>query len=53
MAKKRMMCKTTIDKRIVELAEENKQLKQKLENLCLNEKNDAAKMIEGRFFIRM
>lgn len=36
-----------------ELAEENKQLKQKLENLGLNEKNDAVKMIEGRFFIRM
>lgn len=35
-----------------ELAEENKQLKQKLENLGLNEKNDAVKMIEGRFFIR-
>lgn len=36
-----------------ELTEENKQLKQKLENLGLNEKNDAVKMIEGRFFIRM
>lgn len=32
---------------------ENEQLKQKLEILGLNEKNDAVKMIEGRFFIRM
>ena len=36
-----------------ELAEENKQLKQKLENLGLNEKNDIRKMIDGKAFIRM
>ena len=36
-----------------ELAEENKQLKQKLEILGLNEKNDIIKMIDGKAFIRM
>ena len=36
-----------------ELAEENKQLKQKLENLNLNEKNDIIKMIDGKVFMRM
>ena len=36
-----------------ELAEENKQLKQTLENIGLNEKNDAIKMIDGKVFIRM
>lgn len=39
--------------KIRELEKENEQLKQKLENLGLNEKNDAVKMIEGKFFIRM
>lgn len=39
--------------KIRELEKENEQLKQKLENLGLNEKNDAIKMIEGKFFIRM
>ncbi len=37
----------------VALEEENKQLKQKLENLDLNEKNDSIKMIDGKVFIRM
>ena len=36
-----------------ELYDENEQLKQKLENLNLNAKNDAVKMIDGKFFIRM
>ena len=36
-----------------ELAEENKQLKQKLENLNLNEKNEIIKMIDGKVFMRM
>ena len=36
-----------------QLKKENEQLKQKLENLDLNEKNDAVKMIEGKFFIKM
>lgn len=36
-----------------ELAAENEQLKQKLENLDLNEKNDSIKMIDGKVFIRM
>lgn len=39
--------------KIRELEKENEQLKQKLENLGLNEKNDVVKMIEGKFFIRM
>lgn len=36
-----------------ELAEENEQLKQKLENIGLNEKNNSIRMIDGKFFIRM
>ena len=35
------------------LVEENERLKQKLENLSLNAKNDMVKMIDGKFFIRM
>ena len=35
------------------LAEENEELKQKLELLDLNEKNDMVKMIDGKVFIRM
>ena len=38
---------------IVQLQEENEQLKQKLENIGLNEKNDAVKMIDGKVFIRI
>lgn len=38
---------------IQSLKEENEQLKQKLETLNLNAKNDSIKMIEGKFFIRM
>lgn len=38
---------------VEELAKENEQLKQKLENLGLNEKNDTVKMIDGKVFIRM
>lgn len=37
----------------VALEKENKQLKQKLENLDLNEKNGSIKMIDGKVFIRM
>ena len=36
-----------------ELYDENEQLKQKLENLDLNEKNDTVKMIDGKVFIKM
>lgn len=36
-----------------ELAEENEQLKQKLENIGLHEKNDIVKMVDGKVFIRM
>ena len=39
--------------KIRELEKENEQLKQKLENIGLNEKNDAIKMIDGKVFIRM
>ena len=39
--------------KIRELEKENEELKQKLENLDLNEKNDAVKMIDGKFFIKM
>lgn len=35
------------------LKKENEQLKQKLENLDLNEKNDTVKMIDGKVFIKM
>lgn len=35
------------------LKDENEQLKQKLELLDLNEKNDTVKMIDGKVFIRM
>ena len=38
---------------ISKLEEENEQLKQKLELLGLNEKNDMVKMVDGKFFIRM
>lgn len=38
---------------VVKLREENRELKQKLELLDLNEKNDMVKMIDGKFFIRM
>lgn len=34
------------------LVEENEQLKQILENLNLNEKNDSVELIDGKFFIR-
>lgn len=33
--------------------DKNEQLKQKLENMGLNAKNDKVKMIDGKFFIRM
>ncbi len=36
-----------------QLTKENEQLKQKLEILDLNEKNDSIKMIDGKVFIRM
>lgn len=36
-----------------ELNNENEQLKQKLENIGLNEKNDMVKMVDGKFFIRI
>ena len=36
-----------------ELYEENERLKQKLELLDLNRKNDAIKMVDGKVFIRM
>lgn len=36
-----------------ELSEENERLKQKLENLDLNEKNNTIKMIDGKVFIKM
>lgn len=36
-----------------QLNDENEQLKQKLENLDLNTKNDTIKMIDGKVFIRM
>ena len=36
-----------------ELNNENEQLKQKLENIGLNEKNDTVKMIDGKVLIRM
>ena len=39
--------------KIKELEKENEQLKQKLENLDLNEKNDMVKMIDGKVFIRI
>ena len=35
------------------LYDENERLKQKLENMGLNEKNDMVKMIDGKVFIRM
>lgn len=35
------------------LYDENERLKQKLENIDLNEKNDMVKMIDGKVFIRM
>ena len=39
--------------KIRELEKENEQLKQKLELLDLNRKNDTIKMIDGKVFIRM
>ena len=45
--------KTKLKKKVEELEKENEQLKQKLTNLDLNEKNDAVKMVDGKFFIRV
>ena len=40
-------------RKLNELQEENERLKQKLENLDLNEKNDIIKMVDGKVFIRI
>lgn len=42
-----------LESKIRTLEKENEQLKQKLENLDLNEKNDTVKMIDGKVFMRM
>ena len=42
-----------LDDKNKQLREENEQLKQKLENIGLNEKNDMVKMVDGKVFIRM
>lgn len=39
--------------RSADLKRENEQLKQKLESIGLNEKNDTVKMIDGKVFIRI
>lgn len=44
---------TNVFRLLNSLADENEQLKQKLENLNLNEKNDIIKKIDGKVFIRM
>ena len=41
-----------LESKIRTLEKENEQLKQKLENLDLNEKNDTVKMIDGKVFMR-
>lgn len=46
-------CETTLMDLLNELVEENEQLKQKLENIGLNGKNDTVKKIDGKVFIRM
>lgn len=46
-------CETGLLDLLNSLHEENEQLKQKLENLDLNEKNDTVKMIDGKVFIKM
>lgn len=46
-----MYNKAHLDRIILE--EENEELKQKLENLDLNEENDTVKMIDGKVFIKM
>ena len=42
-----------LESKIITLEKESEQLKQKLENIGLNEKNDMVKMVDGKFFIRM
>lgn len=46
-------CTDKLKVKILQLQEENERLKQKLENLDLNEKNDIVKMVDGKVFIRM
>lgn len=48
--------KSLLDKEFNErtrLKKENEELKQKLENIGLNEKNNAVKMVDGKVFIRI